>query len=249
MFPPREIRYMVGRGEPIPWIWVGRFGWRPMAWEESLHMPVGLVRTLVFALLGGLAGAGCRWSPARVKQPKIDPAAAGKRALEAYDTDRDGRIAGPELDASPALKSALARFDMNHDGGISAAEIAGRVQVWKAMKTGLASVRCQVTLDGKPLSGAKVDFVPEPFLGGEVKPASGTVNQFGDVAPSVSDADKPDPKLPGGVHFGLYTVTITGGRDSIPARYNASSTLGLEVSYDEPGIRDNNLAFRLKAAD
>lgn len=204
----------------------------------------------VWACGAAVAIAGCGWGPARVRQPKIDPAAAGTRALEAYDTDRDGKIAGAELDASPALKAALARFDTNHDGGVSAAEIAERVKAWKAMKTGLASVRCQVTLDGKPLPGATVEFVPEPFLGGEVKPAQGTVNQFGDVAPTVSDADKPDPKLPGGVHFGLYTVKVSGGsRDQVPQRYNAKSTLGLEVSYDEPGIRDNNLAFRLKSAE
>ena len=195
---------------------------------------------------------GCGRGPARVKQPSIDPTAAGARALEAYDTNRDGAIAGGELDASPSLKAALARFDANQDGGISAAEIGERIKAWKAMKTGLASVRCQVMLDGKPLSGATVDFVPEPFLGDHVKPARGPVNQFGDVAPPVSDADKPDQKLPGGVHFGLYTVKIvkpTDGKETVPARYNGKSTLGLEVSYDEPGIRDNNLAFRLKTAE
>lgn len=196
--------------------------------------------------------AGCSRGPARVKQPSIDPAAAGARALEAYDTDRDGRIAGPELDASPALKSALPRFDANQDGGISAAEIAERIKAWKAMQTGLAAVRCQVMLDGKPLSGAVVDFVPEPFLGDQVKPASGMVNPLGDAAPTVADADKPNPKLPGGVHFGLFTVKISkpsGGTETVPARYNAQSTLGLEVAYDEPTIRDNNLAFRLKASE
>jgi hypothetical protein len=204
---------------------------------------------LVWAAAGA---AGCSRGPARVKQPSIDPAAAGARALETYDTDRDGRIAGPELDASPALKSALPRFDANQDGGISAAEIADRVKAWKAMQTGLAAVRCQVMLDGKPLSGAVVEFVPEPFLGDQVKRASGKVNQFGDAAPTVSDSDKPDPKLPGGVHIGLYTVTISkpaSGKETLAARYNTKSTLGLEVAYDEPGIRENNLAFRLKSSE
>jgi hypothetical protein len=209
-----------------------------------------LFRPLLLSAAGGAAMlAGCTRGPARVTQPKIDPAAAGAKALEAYDTNRDGSIAGAELDASPALKAALARFDTNQDGGISAAEIAARINAWKAMKTGLASIRCQLTLDGKPLPGATVTLTPEPFLGAAVKPASGTANQFGDVAPTISDADKPDPKLPGGVHFGLYTVKVAGGRESVPERYNGKSTLGLEVSYDEPGIRDNNLAFRLKTAE
>lgn len=201
---------------------------------------------------GAVCGAvGCARGPARVRQPEIDPAKAGARALEAYDTDRDGRIAAGELDASPALKSAATRFDADGDGGITAKEIADRVMAWKAMKTGLASIRCQVTLDGKPLPDATVSFVPEPFLGDQVKPASGKTNQFGDAAPTVSESDKPDPKLPGGVHFGLFTVAVSkpaGGRDTISERFNAKSTLGLEVSYDEPGIRDNNLTFRLKSS-
>ncbi len=194
--------------------------------------------------------SGCSRGPARVGQPAINPATAAAEALAAYDTNRDGSIAGTELDASPALKSALARLDANSDGGVSAEEIAERIRAWKAMKTGLASIRCQVTLDGKPLPGALVTFTPEPFLGGEVKTASGQTNQFGDAAPTVSEADKPDPTLPGGVHFGLFTVTVSkpaNGRETIPERFNAKSTLGLEVSYDEPAIRDNNLAFRLKS--
>lgn len=206
----------------------------------------------IVVVAAAVAAAGCSRGPARVGQPKIDPAGAGAKALEAYDTNRDGSIAGKELDASPALKAALPRFDTNQDGGISAAEIAERVKAWKAMTTGLASIRCQVTLDGKPLPGAKVTLTPEPFLGDQVKPAAGETNQFGDVGPTVSQADKPDPTLPGGVHFGLYTVGISkpvGGEESLPKRYHSPSTLGLEVAYDEPGIRDNNLTFRLKSAE
>lgn len=199
-----------------------------------------------------LAVLGCSRGPARVRQPAIDPTVAGRKALEAYDANRDGRIAGVELDASPALKSALERLDADHDGGVSAAEIAERIKAWKAMKTGLASIRCHVTLDGKPLPAATVTMVPEPFLGDHVKPASGQTNQFGDAAPTVSEADKPDPKLPGGVHFGFYTVRVSkpaGGRESLPERYSGKPGLGLEVSYDEPAVRDNNLAFRLTSAE
>ncbi len=196
--------------------------------------------------------AGCGRGPARVKQPSIDPAAAGARALEAYDTDRDGRIAGAELDATPALKSALTRLDANHDGGVSADEIAARVKAWKGMVTGLAAIRCHVTLDGKPVANATVTLTPEPFLGESVRPASGATNQYGDAAPTVAEDDKPAPNLPGGVHLGLYTVSISklaNGKESIPRAYHTPSRLGVEVSYDEPGIRDNNLAFRLKSAE
>lgn len=205
--------------------------------------------TMVACSIATLAGCG---GPARVVQPRIDPAAAAARALEAYDSDRDGRIAGDELAASPALASALPRLDTSGDGGVSAEEIAARIAAWKAMRTGLASIRCHVTLDGRPLSGATVSLVPEPFLGDHVRPAAGQTNQFGDAAPTVADADKPDPTLPGGVHFGLYSVTISkqaDGRETLPGRYSSAASLGLEVSYDEPGIRDNNLAFRLKSGD
>jgi hypothetical protein len=211
----------------------------------------GRVGATVLTAIVGVA-VGCSGRPARVRQPSIDAAAAAAKALEAYDTDRNGSIAGSELDAAPALKSALERLDANRDGGVSADEIAARVNAWKAMKTALVSVRCLVTQDGRPLPGATVTFEPEPFLGEHVKTATGQTNQFGDAAPTVSDADKPDPSLPGGVHFGFYTVRISkpaGGRESVPAHANAKSTLGLEVAYDEPGIRDNNLAFRLKSAD
>lgn len=196
--------------------------------------------------------AGCGRGPARVKQPTIDPAAAGARALEAYDTDRDGRIAGAEFDAAPALKAALTRLDANQDGGVSADEIAARVKAWKGMVTGLAAIRCHVTLDGKPVANANVTLTPEPFLGDAVRPARGVTNQYGDAAPTVAEEDKPAPNLPGGVHLGLYTVAISklvNGKESIPKAYHAPSRLGVEVSYDEPGIRDNNLAFRLKSAE
>jgi hypothetical protein len=160
-------------------------------------------------------------------------------------------IAGNELDAVPALKSGLPRFDTDGDKGISADEIAARVNAWKGMRTGLASVRCHITLDGQPLIGAEVTFEPELFLGEEVKTATGNTNQFGDVAPTVAKEDRPDPTLPGGIHFGLYKVRISkqaNGRELIPARYNKDTILGQEVAYDDPGILNNNLAYHLKSA-
>jgi hypothetical protein len=118
------------------------------------------------------------------------------------------------------------------------------------MRTGLASVRCHVTLDGQPLVGAEVVFEPEEFLGEEIKTAAGKTNQFGDAAPTIPPEERPDPTLPGGAHFGLYRVRIskvTNGRELIPARYNKESILGQEVSYDDPGMINNNMGFALKS--
>jgi hypothetical protein len=205
---------------------------------------------LVIAAVAIVPLASCSRGPARVGQPSISPSGAGSQAVEAYDQNSDGVISGNELDAVPALKAALPRFDTNGDKGVSSDEIAARVNAWKDMRTGLASVRCHITLDGQPLAGAEVVFEPEPFLGDEVKQATGTTNQFGDVAPTISKEDRPDPSLPGGVHFGLYKVRISknsNGRETIPARYNKDTILGQEVAYDDPGIMNNNLAFNLKS--
>lgn len=168
-----------------------------------------------------------------------------------YDKNGDGVISGDELNASPALKAALPRLDTNQDGGVSADEIAERVNAWKAMRTALVSVRCQVTLDGRPVPGAEVVFEPESFLGEQVKRATGVTNQFGDAAPTIAPEDKPDPKLPGGVYFGFYKVRISkkvGDRETILARYNTETILGQEVSYDDPAIKGNNMAFALKSS-
>lgn len=205
----------------------------------------GLVLTGV-----ALTASGCSRGPTPVRQPTIDAAAAGRDALARYDTDGNGLIAGVELDAAPALKAALARIDTDQNGGVSAAEVAERVQAWKQMRTGLASVRCHVTLDGKPLAGASLVLEPESFLGTHVKPASGETNPFGDVSPSVSAEDLPDPSLPGGVHFGLYRVRISkrmDGRETLPARYNSETVLGQEISYDDPGMAANDIRFKLES--
>ena len=197
-----------------------------------------------------LTASGCSRGPAAVRQPAIDAAAAGRDALARYDTDGNGVIAGAELDAAPPLKVALVRLDTDKDGGVSAAEVTERVRAWKEMRTGLASVRCHVTLDGKPLAGARLVLEPEPFLGTYVRPASGETNPFGDVSPSVAAEDLPDPSLPGGVHFGLYRVQISkqiDGRETLPARYNSETILGQEISYDDPGMAANDIRFKLES--
>jgi hypothetical protein len=172
--------------------------------------------------------------------------------MEMYDKDRDGKVAGAELDAAPALKAAIKNLDTDGDGGVSAAEVAARVNAWKAMKTGLASAPCKVTLDGEPLVGATVTYDPESFLGDDIKHAIGTTNLYGVTSPSVPAEERPDPKSPGGTYFGLYKVRISkmvGGKETIPARYNTQTILGQEVSYDDPGVKSRNIVFALKSGN
>jgi hypothetical protein len=206
-----------------------------------------ILRRAGFVLV--LAGTSCNYGPPRVEQPGINPSSAGSLAMEQYDTNGDGVVAGDELAQAPALLAALPRLDTNGDKGVSADEVAARVNAWKEMRTGMASVRCHITLDGQPLVGAKVVFEPEAFLGDEIKTAFGTTNQFGDAAPTIPPQQRPAPNLPGGAHFGLYKVRISkivGDKETIPARYNTQTILGQEVSYDDPGMKNNNMAFALK---
>lgn len=195
--------------------------------------------------------SSCWRGPGRISQPGIDPSSAGEAAMEQYDKNQDGKVSGEELENAPALKAALPRLDTNSDGGVDAEEVAARVNAWKEMRTGLTSVRCSVTLDGQPLEGAAIVFEPEAFLGEEIKTASGTTNQFGDASPSIAAEDMPDPTLPGGVHFGLYKVRISkqvNGKETIPAQYNTETTIGQEVSYDDPAMKSNNMKFALKSS-
>jgi hypothetical protein len=202
-----------------------------------------LVSTLLTAV------ASCHYGPAAVKQPAIDATAAGKLAMAMYDKNGDGKVAGDELENAPALKAALPRLDTNGDGGVSADEVTARVNAWKEMRTGMTYVQCRVMLNGQPLSGAEVTFEPEPFLGDEIKPAVGTTTMQGDATPVIRPEDRLDPKLPGGVHLGLYKVRISkldNGKQIIPARYNTETTLGQEVAYDDPAVQNRNMIFALK---
>ena len=94
--------------------------------------------------------------------------------------------------------------------------------------------------NGKPLAGAEVKFVPETFLGDDIKTASGKTNQAGMARLSVATTSRADPP---GVAFGLYRVEITKPGDNIPAKYNTETTLGQEVALDAPNIQ--NIRFDL----
>jgi hypothetical protein len=209
-----------------------------------------IVASLAFASLLVAAIASCQRGPAAIKQPSINASSAGKLAMEQYDKDGDGKVAGDELEKAPGLKAALSNLDTDGDKAVSAAEMSARVNAWKAMATGTTFVQCRVTLDGQPLGGATVNFEPESFLGDEIKLAVGTTTPHGDAMMSIRPEDRPDPKQPGGVHLGLYKVRISkieNGRETVPARYNTETTLGQEVSYDDPGVKSRNISFALKS--
>jgi hypothetical protein len=198
-------------------------------------------RRLAIAGLASLAAcflsiAGCWRGPARVLPPKISPSSAASAAMAKYDTDKDGFLDAKELEKAPALRSALKRIDTDGDGKISASEIAARITTWQESKLGLATVRARVSLDGQPLEGATVTFVPEEFLGSEIQKAMGKTDNSGAAGMSIEH-----PQTPGlrGVQPGLYRVEISkvvNGKESIPPKYNTETTLGVEVAQDSPAM-------------
>jgi hypothetical protein len=189
--------------------------------------------SLCIASVLALATAGCSGGPPRTAPPIIDADAAGKQAIATYDTDGDGAISGKELDNCPGIKDALEFYDVNHDGKITGAAIAARIREWQESKVGTAATKVRVLLDGAPLEGATVTFEPEPFLGPNVAAASGETAKNGATIMMIAgDSVNPQSQRKSGVHYGLYKVRISkplGGKESLPARYNTNTELGVEI--------------------
>jgi hypothetical protein len=188
--------------------------------------------------------------PAPVRPPAIDASEAGELAIEQYDVDGDGVISGEELEASPGLKAALPRLDANGDKAVSAEEVSARIEHWQATGMGLTSFGFTVTLDGRPLEGASVTLEPEAFLGDDIRSAVATTDMFGTGGPSVPKDQRPTAATPPGVQLGLYRVKISkvvGGKETIPARYNAQTTLSQEVSPDVPEIANRRVVYVLNS--
>ena len=82
-------------------------------------------------------------------------------------------------------------------------------------------------------------------MGNSISPASGKTNAEG----SASLAIDPEDRFKKGVNPGLYKVRITkevGGKETIPAKYNKDTELGVEVAQDNLDIQ-NDLRFQLKS--
>jgi hypothetical protein len=185
---------------------------------------------------------GCSFRPSRVEVPQIDPAGAASAAIEQYDSDKDQNISQSESAACPALAGSFKLYDANQNGLVSKAEIESRLQAM--LGTAIGRMPCMVVVyagDGdRPMEGAKVRVVPEPFLARAIQPGDGVTNDRGIAKPVTIDAP---PGLPG-IEFGLYRVQITHDRLEIPARHNTETELGFELSPLERN-RDT-FEFRLK---
>ena len=177
--------------------------------------------------------AGCSSRPGRVASPDVDASAAAAAAMEQFDANSNGDLNSDELAACPALAHALPRYDSDGDKSLDVAEIEAGIARWAESELGATPLTFRVQLDGRPLDGAKVKLVPEGFLKGSIQPAAGEAGRGGHGMLGMSPEDRPDnaPNMPL-VQPGLYSVEITHSSKRIPAKYNTSTMLGLEVARD-----------------
>jgi hypothetical protein len=202
------------------------------------------VRTITSGVLalGLVLCAGCTGRLARLPMHGI-ASDAGAKAIEMYDTNKDGKISGPELDKCPALKASLPRIDLAGDGSVTADKITARINRWKEDKLSELPVHFTVLRNGSPLVGAEVKLVPEKFLGEDVKAGVGTTDRTGGVVIGVPTSD---PGQRPHMAPGFYRVEITKAGDNIPARYNTQTTLGQEIAVDIKEFRMGGIKFDLK---
>ncbi len=197
----------------------------------------------ILILFGFLLATGCSYTQPRLAAPKID-SGAPEAAIAKYDANGDGAISGDELKKDPAIKTSLKRVDKNNDGKVTADEIADRIGVWRNSGLGLTRAVAYVRKNGLAVAGAEVTLVPEEYLGANMKPAHGTTDSNGACHLSASS----DPRE-AGVQLGYYRVQVskknTAGKETIPARYNTETELGVEIAPDDPNL--DHLVFDISA--
>lgn len=211
-------------------------------WTVAVPTTGALGASLLAAL------AGCSSGPSRVQAPSISASGAASEAMTAYDKDGDGFIAGAELDATPGLKAAMATLDLDKDGKVSEDEISQRIEAWQETGVGVMAINVGFTLNGSPLTGAQVTFEPESFLGADIQPGVGEIGASGAAMITIPKDKRPAKDTPPGVQLGFYRVKVSkmaNGQETIPAKYNTATTLGQQVSPDDPAIAGQKVRFEL----
>jgi hypothetical protein len=178
---------------------------------------------------------GCSGGVTALKPPVLDPKSAAKGAIGCYDKDGDGNLSLLELEACPGILESIAIYDLNNDKIISQEEIAQRLEKFVNRSVALARLSATVRFNNRPLGGASIRFIPETYLGDEIKPALGQTRQKGSATMAVADGDLPENQRGiRGIHTGTYRVEITHPEVKIPAKYNTETELGYETTPGNP---------------
>jgi hypothetical protein len=173
-----------------------------------------LIGCAVLALTGCGGGGG----KSVVIADQLDPVVVGKRAIELYDSDKNGSIDATELKQSPALASALTRIDANKNGAISEEEIADRIRKYQE-QSDLVPLSLHIERNLAPVSGATIVFEPDKLMGEGLITFQGTSDSSGAVVLVGEGVDLP------GLPLGLYRVRVSGPVEAIQ---------GCEVAEDSP---------------
>jgi len=186
---------------------------------------------------------GCSGGPPALTPPDLRPAASAEEAIALYDNDGSGDLSVDELQDCPGMLAALKTYDLDGDKKISRDEIKTRLQRFADSRVALIQLVAVVRLGNRPLVGATVRFVPEPYFGSAIKPASGKTGRSGGAMMDVDDSDLPSNQAGlVGIQFATYRVEITHPEITIPPKYNTNTTLGYDTQPGDPGVR-----FDLKA--
>jgi hypothetical protein len=200
-------------------------GIHPLMGQMAISDGIGNRNVLILCSAALTAIAGC----GGVKAYRVDPVAASKAAMEQYDKDGDGLLDQTELKACPALLREIRAYDSSKDKKLSADEIGAVIKDMYDQGAGMTFLSCSVSLDGSPLSGATVRFIPEAFLGAEIKEAKGVTNAAGTAALGLPPEELPKQlRRHNLMRVGIYRVEITHPSKKIPAKYNTDTELGFE---------------------
>lgn len=182
----------------------------------------GFAGRLATGLCAGVLVAGCSGRPPRVEAPEWDPAEFTERAFADFDANQDSVLERSELDAVPGLAAAFNRVDRDRDKRVTQDELRGRFEAYEKMRTGILLQSFEVTLNGRPLAGAKIEFIPESYQGDVLEIATGVTNDQGTVRPKVEGHP--------GMQIGFFRVKAYDPRSQNESELKLSKPVGVEVS-------------------
>lgn len=184
----------------------------------------------VLLLLAGMIG--CTGRKSRITSGLGDPAETTKALFQALDKNSDGSIQGDELAGCPGLAASLGGWDTDGNKGISTTEAQQRFEKWKAMRVGAINASTTLNLNGSPLRGAKVEWVPESWMGSGFPTATSTTDPSGRAIAKVSSNGDRDASLGDGLPPGCYRLVIT--HPEVPEKYRVNSQAGIVIAPDDP---------------